>query len=174
MIILTGERQSGKTSLILKLMQHLTRQGCSLSGIVCPGLWQGDQRSGFELLELDTGRKSFLAQRVPGLQPVPFMFDAHSLERGKKALDVSRCQHAEVIIVDELGRLELVGAGWAPCLQSLLDLSRPMQVWVVRKNLLEQIEKHFQLQAAIMDVQDHNCLQTLLTLINQGFRDRHG
>jgi len=167
MILLTGDRHSGKTGFILKLAEQTRRHGRGVAGIACPGLWKNKMRNGFELLELDTGRRHLLSMRVPGLRPIPYMFDALSMEKGKRALSVRRCAAADLIIVDEVGPLELGGGGWAPCLQSLLQLTAPVQVWVVRWPLAQQVQIHFNIKAEFADISQENCMSGLLEKILQ-------
>ena len=168
MILLTGDKHSGKTRFILELAQQTRLHGRRVAGIASPGFWKNGMRNGFELLDLDTGRRQLLSMRVPGLQPVPFMFDALGLESGKKALSAARCSRADLVIVDEVGPLELRGAGWAPCLKELLPLSAPLQIWVVRRSIAEKIQAHFRIKAAWADINQDNCMSGLLERLLQG------
>jgi nucleoside-triphosphatase THEP1 len=152
LIFVTGKPQSGKTSMVLELVGKARNHGLSVSGIACPGLWQKNQRSGFELLELDTGTKMLLSRRISGLKPVPFMFDAQSLEAGHKALCFERCKAARVVVVDEVGRLELADSGWAKSLYPLFSFDIPALLWVVRSNLVEQIKNHFNLKPEVFSI----------------------
>jgi nucleoside-triphosphatase THEP1 len=167
MILLTGDRHSGKTGFILELARQTRCRGRRVAGIACPGLWKNNMRNGFELLELDTGRRHLLSMRVPGLRPIPYMFDALSMEKGKNALSIRRCCGADLIIVDEVGPLELKGQGWASCLHSLLQLSAPVQVWVVRRPLAKQVQAHFCFRAEVADISQQNCISGLLEKILQ-------
>lgn len=167
MILLTGDRHSGKTGFILELARQTRCRGRRVAGIACPGLWKNNLRNGFELLELDTGRRHLLSMRVPGLRPIPYMFDALSMEKGKNALSIPRCHGADLIIVDEVGPLELKGQGWAPCLHNLLQLSEPLQVWVVRRSLAKQVREHFHIRTEVADISRQNCMSGLLEKILQ-------
>ena len=167
MILLKGDRHSGKTGFILELARQTRCRGRRVAGIACPGLWKNNLRNGFELLELDTGRRDLLSMRVPGLRPIPYMFDALSVEKGKNALSIPRCCGADLIIVDEVGPLELKGQGWASCLHSLLQLSAPVQVWVVRRFLAKQVREHFRIRAEVADIRQQNCMSGLLERIVQ-------
>lgn len=162
MILLTGDKQAGKTRFILELAEQTRRHGLRVAGIASPGLWKNGMRSGFELLEMDTGRRHLLSMRVPGLRPIPFMFDALALESGKKALSANRCRRADLILVDEVGPLELRGGGWGPCLRELRQLSAPLQIWVVRRSLAEKVQAHFQLKAQCWDIGQHTGMSGLL------------
>ncbi|MFP4533277.1 MAG: nucleoside-triphosphatase [Desulfobacterales bacterium] len=167
MILLTGDRHSGKTGFVLEHAEQTRCHGLRVAGIACPGLWKNNMRNGFELLELDTGRRHLLSMRVPGLRPIPYMFDALSMEKGKNALSASRGRKADLIIVDEVGPLELEGEGWAPCLHSLLHLCAPLQIWVVRRRLAKRVKAHFGISAEVADINQQNCMSGVLEKILQ-------
>lgn len=173
MIFLTGNPHSGKTGLILDLVRRVNAEGLMVAGIACPGLWQNEMRAGFELLELDTGRQSLLSRRVPGLKPIPYMFDAQSVEKGEQALSASRCQDADLVVVDEVGKLELLGWGWARSLLQLLRLEPLTHLWVVRTSLVNPVQAHFGVQALIINVQDTKCLDRLFEHITMQIRSAH-
>ena len=70
---------------------------------------------------------------------IPFSFFEQGVTAGYDALSVAACKTAEVILVDEIGKLEARGLGWASCLSPLLTLSRSLHIWIVRENLVRQV-----------------------------------
>ena len=173
MILLSADQHQGKTSLILDVVSLVQARGLCCAGIACPGLWADQRRCGFDLLELDTGRRSVLSRRIPGLRPIPYMFDAAGLKQGLAAMAPKRCEFAHLVVVDEVGPLELAGGGWARCLPPLLSLTGPVQVWVVRRSLVQAVQEHFQLQAEVLDLDRDACLPSLLRSVSgaQGKRN---
>lgn len=154
MILLTGYKHSGKTGRVLEISRRARLQGLRTAGVACPGLWHGSIRAGFDLLELDTGMLHVLSRSLRGLKPVPFMFDAFGLERGKQALSAERCGSADLVVVDEVGPLELEGGGWARCLDNLCRLTGPAQIWVVRKSLVRKVSRHFGISPDVADISE--------------------
>ena len=135
--------------MVLELADRLKTHGIAVAGIACPGMWEKGRRSGFALLELDTGNKMPLARRVDGLRPVPFLFDARGLEKGDLALSEKRCKNAGVVVIDEVGKIELAGGGWAGALERLLALDGPVLLWVVRTRLVDQVKSRFGVQPEV-------------------------
>lgn len=162
LVFLTGDQQGGKTSLVLDLAQQARSSSLHVAGIACPGLWEAGERSGFDLLELDTGRRISLSRRVPGLRPVPFRFESAALESGRQALAVSRWQRADLVVVDEVGPLELQGGGWACMLPGLLSRGHQLKIWVVRRSVIQKVKEYFGVQPVIEDVSNTNCLDRML------------
>jgi len=153
MIFVTGERHAGKTGLVLELVHQARAKGLQVAGIVSPGLWSEGRRAGFDLLEVDTGRRYVLSRQIQGLRPVPYMFDAEGVRKGRAALSIDRCRNADLVIVDEVGPLELKGGGWAQVLPGLLSLSRPVHIWVVRRSLTQAVQDTFQVRAQVFELE---------------------
>ncbi len=120
-IVITGALHSGKSTLVQRLVDTLRSRGYRISGILARGLWQGDIRSGFEVENLTTGASTALAVRQPVTTPeqLAFKFFPEGIEAGMGALSVDICRSADVIAIDEIGKLELTGGGWASCVDSL-------------------------------------------------------
>ena len=143
-IILTGAVQCGKSTLAEKLFNRLKTKDITMAGILARGLWKNNQREGFDLMDIQTGKVTPLARRSAELPPqnkdkIPFSFFEQGVTAGYNALSVARCKTAAIILVDEIGKLEAKGLGWAPCLSPLLTLSRSMHIWIVREKLVRQV-----------------------------------
>jgi nucleoside-triphosphatase THEP1 len=143
-IILTGAVQCGKSTLAEKLINRLETKDITMAGILARGLWKNNQREGFDLMDIRTGKVTPLARRSAELAPpnkdkIPFSFFEQGVTAGYDALSVAACKTAEVILVDEIGKLEARGLGWASCLSPLLTLSRSLHIWIVRENLVRQV-----------------------------------
>jgi nucleoside-triphosphatase THEP1 len=147
LIMVSGPAHSGKTTLVLRLLHRLRRQGRKPAGILAEGHWQDHRRSGFTLVDLSDGRRTPLADLIRDRGPngFPYAFHPEGLAAGRRALALSRCAGADLLVIDEVGSLELRGAGWADVLPPLLDRCRLPQLWVVQSAWLEAVCKKWQL-----------------------------
>ena len=68
-----------------------------------------------------------------------FDFFDKGMRAGAQALDCNACRQADIIVVDELGRLEARGEGWAPQVNALLALRKPVFIFIVRLDCLQKI-----------------------------------
>jgi nucleoside-triphosphatase THEP1 len=164
-IIVSGHCQSGKTTLLSALVYVLRREDVKVAGILAEGLWENGVRSGFNLIDLFDNSSVSLSRRIPDNDPrngIPFDFYEAGLAAGMKALSPTRCAGADVVIVDEVGFLELQGKGWSSALQALLEIDGIVHVWAVRRKLLDTVRAAWGLEAArIVSVEEPDALYRL-------------
>lgn len=149
-VILTGERGEGKTTLCIALAERARRAGWTVGGIVSPGHWEGGQRDMYRVRDLLSGEERVLARRSEraGTPRVgAFSFDPDGITFGRQALESAIAAKVQLLFVDEVGPLELRGDGWAPILHRLLSEATGAMVWVVRGELVEEVQKSYPLLA---------------------------
>lgn len=138
--IIAGAQGSGKSTLAADLAQALRERGVKVGGVSAPGLWAAGERDGFDVRDLAGGNSVPLCRKSgpdSWTSQGPFRFSPQGLELGRKALAAAAAA-ADVIIVDEVGPLELRGEGWAPELDVLARRGKPM-AWVVRESLVQEV-----------------------------------
>lgn len=131
-VLLTGYPGVGKTTIIRELVGQL--QGCP-GGFYTEEIREGRGRVGFRIVTLD-GREAILAHA--GIRGHPrvgkYGVDVKALERvGVKALREA-IAHAEYVIVDEIGKMELFSSEFCAAVQEALDSPRPVIATIMRGN----------------------------------------
>ncbi len=164
-VIITGGVQTGKSTLAAALTAFLKAEGIPMAGILATGLWKNGRRQGFDLTDLATGVITPLARRVDRVEAraiMPFEFFEEGMTAGRKALDGEITANAVMVMVDEVGKLELMGKGWGPFMSSLISNSRAVHVWVVRENLVRDVCLRWNLdRVEIVHVDDEDALERL-------------
>ena len=143
-LILAGDPGQGKTRLATEIVRHLRDRGIVVGGVLAPGFWRDGERWGFDVVDVLDGRTESLCRKDAPQQDVaagPFHFLPEGLQFGRDALSVERLQTAgaDVVIVDEVGPLELSAAGWAEALDTLAEHWRGPMLWVVRRALVNKV-----------------------------------
>ncbi|MBI4061997.1 MAG: DUF2478 domain-containing protein [Elusimicrobia bacterium] len=137
--LIAGDKAQGKTTLALAAADALRARGLSVAGIAAPGLWKDGQREGFDIIDLQDGRRLPLCRRqAPAAwteRTGPYRFSPEGLALGRRALGAD----ADVLIVDEVGPLELSGGGWAAGLDRLASARFGPMLWVARTGLIGEI-----------------------------------
>jgi nucleoside-triphosphatase THEP1 len=141
-LIITGAQGEGKSTLVGTLARAAREAGLSLGGLQAPGFWEMGRRSGFDAVDLGGGeRRPLCRTEGPGDWPSqgPFRFSPEGLAFGRQALDAALRRDPDVVIVDEVGPLELRGEGWSAGLDALVRGRRRPMVWAVRQGLIDEV-----------------------------------
>jgi len=151
--IISGKQGSGKTTFLTKLIEHLHKENKLAGGIIAHGFWKNNERSGFELENIRTGEKIILCQTDPvqGWEKFRrFYFNPEGFVFGNSALEPEYIANTDIIVIDEVGPLELEDKGWAQAIKSLLKTTGKPVIFVVRESLTKDIIKHFKIENSIV------------------------
>ena len=151
--ILTGAQGSGKTTLLGKLIPLIRQHGRSIAGIRAPVVIDLGIRTGYNVEDIRTGDMLPLCRtsnRNATVSTGPFGFDREGLRFGSAALSLDAVGQRDVVIVDEIGPLELTGGGWAPALRPLLESYDGTLLLVVRPDMLQSVLKRWNIQPAMV------------------------
>jgi nucleoside-triphosphatase THEP1 len=140
LLILTGERGSGKTVLCSRLVEAARKSGWQVSGLVTPAVFEGGQKTAIDVMDLASGARRLLARvRREGdtdIHTIHWTFDNQALDWGNRILEGS--VPCNLLVVDELGPLELLRKqGWTAALDALASALFDLAVVVIRPELIE-------------------------------------
>ena len=108
-LLLTGSPGVGKTSVLLRIVESLKAKGYSVGGMLSREVQARGGRVGFEILDLSTGRKGWLARvsREQGPRVGRYHVNVGDLDEiGVRAI-ADAVVNSDVIIIDEIGPMEL-------------------------------------------------------------------
>lgn len=136
-VVITGRSGSGKTPAVMRLAAALSERGVAFFGFVQPPLWREGQKAGFDLTDLRSGTHAPLGRRVDGggQHGTPFVFDEAGFALARRALAAPPCD--AVLIVDEIGPVELRGQGHWPAVARAWRNGQPRAaVLTLRRQLI--------------------------------------
>ena len=168
--ILSGEKGSGKTSILQKLLPELKLKNLTVTGILQIGLWKDDLRYGYDILNIESGITIPLCRiNAPdaGITAGPFKFYPEAIQFGKNALKVSTVAHYDVAIIDEIGPLELSGSGWANSLNDILQSFSGTMIIVIRNSHINDIISKFQITPSAIWNSDEIAIKDSVDQITQ-------
>ena len=164
--LLTGSQGSGKTTVMERAIARMRDAGVTVGGILSHVRYADGERIGYDIEDVLTGERAVLCRKehsadirrehdadnrsehAAGVQSVgPFVFHPEGLSIGAEALAVRSEHPATVVIVDEVGPLELRGEGWAASVRNLLNSDTPAILLVVRPALVKQIQQEWRFVA---------------------------
>ncbi|MEW5997095.1 MAG: NTPase [Candidatus Micrarchaeota archaeon] len=122
----TGRPKSGKTTLIMRVVEELRKMGLRVGGFITPEEKEHGTRKGFHVKDLESGKAAPLAVAGGGGPKVgKYGVDVKSFE-GIALPAMERFGEYDVIVVDEIGRMELESAGFADALDEILKSKTPL------------------------------------------------
>lgn len=148
-MILTGKQNSGKTTRLLHLYEELKKKNAHVVGFAAPGTWQNEVKTGFNLLNLSTGKILPLASNYQQEGYIPFgrfFFNPTAIEAGTSILQQTHYPKDTIVLVDEIGKFELDGELWHDAYFQLLKQQNLFLLTVVRESLVEKIIDKFNLK----------------------------
>lgn len=169
--IITGDVSEGKTGFLAGLLQRFRDKDFLVGGFYAPRIMQDGKTLGYDLVFVETGNKvSFLRIKQNGESGGigKFEIDTETLEQGKRILSIENSRGKDVVIIDEIGRLELQGRGWSSCLESLLTIQHLCLLITIRKDILNLVIEKFKIRdPAIYRVSESDMNMVLTSVVDR-------
>ncbi|MFC1872735.1 nucleoside-triphosphatase [Chloroflexota bacterium] len=135
LIIITGKIGSGKTTVCQKVADQLQSSGRTVGGV----LTIKNSPSEISVQNIVTGQTHPLANETKdynGPGTPRYSFSAIGIAFGNETISNAAHDAANVVIIDELGQLELKGEGFAPTLCLITGGNIECCIAVIRDELL--------------------------------------
>ncbi len=142
--ILTGGVGSGKTSFLRGLVENLRKAGIYFNGFLSLRVMTRGETEGYDLLVIREGRSQPFLRRTnsgEGQRVGPYLMLPDGLAQANEIIRRSRA--GDLLIVDEIGPLELEGRGLWPALKDALFDEQRRSLVVIRENLLQEFRDVF-------------------------------
>lgn len=143
---ITGLPGAGKTQALLKVIEMLEDDGKKVGGMITEPIMRRGRREGFYVMDwASKDRKVFASKDIQSKTMVGrYGVDVSALDEvGVKAL-----QHAtancDVIVIDEVGKMEVESEGFVTAVKEALDADKPLLLTLHKKSrnpLLQDIRR---------------------------------
>ncbi|MGC9344136.1 MAG: nucleoside-triphosphatase, partial [Bacteroidales bacterium] len=114
--IVTGEINHGKTRYLRELYELLIEKNIKTGGFTSNGIINKEGLKDFEICNLSDNKSMHLASRnqYPGYIKMneSFYFNPAAIEFGNNILEDTLKNNSSVVIIDEIGPIELNGRVW--------------------------------------------------------------
>jgi nucleoside-triphosphatase THEP1 len=139
-IILSGPVHGGKTSLVQKSLGRWASRGLRFGGFLSLYVRDAGGAEGYDFLDLKDGRRLPFLRRTgePDWERIgPYYFIPQALAAARSL--ILAADPAEVLIVDEVGPLELAHGGLWPALREIIFQPQLKTLLVAREDILEDL-----------------------------------
>lgn len=139
-IIIKGDTGEGKTTFTGKIIEHLRKNNKRVSGFLAIGVHEEGKRIGFDLQDISTSDQFRLCRTTMQegwMKTGIYFFDPDGISRGEAILAKAALGNNDLIVIDEIGPMEMNDQVWAKSVKLLCQSSDVLQLWVVRRNLVD-------------------------------------
>ncbi|RLG92544.1 MAG: hypothetical protein DRO36_01175 [Candidatus Hecatellales archaeon] len=145
-VFLTGVPGVGKTTVIKRVVSALKDRGMVVGGMLTFEVRKEGKRIGFEVIDVLTGKKGFLAT-LQGSGPKLGKYVVNLKDLVEVGVEAIRraLREADVVVVDEVGPMELFSNEFRETVKTALDNIKPLLGTVhyrARDTLIDSIKKN--------------------------------
>jgi len=162
-VIITGEVHNGKTTFTQKIVADLLGQNIRIAGFFSIGINENGIRTGFNLAEIGSSRQIELCSDKKDekrLKYGRYYFNSDAISLGNEILNSNNLSDKQLIVIDEVGHLELNGQGWSNAIENITRTNTTPQLWIVRKSLVQKCTRRWNIgNAYIFDITENNIQQ---------------
>ena len=128
LIFVTGPPGIGKTSVLLRSVNGLKNRGHEIGGMISRDVREGGVRVGFEIMDFSTGQRGWLAHvnQPTGPKISKYRVNLTDLEAIGVSSILDAIRNADIIIVDEIGPMELFSSGFKDAVIQAVESDKPV------------------------------------------------
>jgi nucleoside-triphosphatase len=143
-ILLTGVPGVGKTTIVSRLCANCSAKGITVHGVTTREMRENGQRVGFKITDVATGAEGWLARKdLPdGPRVGSYRVVTANLEQiGVAALDRAMEGHASIVVVDEIGPMEMTSVSFRNAVSRIFDKEEPVVATVKLGSHYPEVDK---------------------------------
>ncbi len=143
---ITGLPGAGKTYALMKVMEMLEADGMTVGGMITEPIVKKNRREGFYVMDwASKERRVFASKDIESKITVGrYGVDVTALEEvGVRALQYATA-NSDVIVIDEVGKMEVESPGFIAAVKDALDADKPLILTLHKKSrnpLLQDIRR---------------------------------
>ena len=168
--ILTASIGEGKTTYAKKLIDLFRNKGTSVGGVISERVMMNSQTTGYDLVNIETGESAILLRHDGkcGSERIGrYTICKGGIERGNEILRSLASRKIQLIIIDEVGLLELQDKGWTESINQLMAESSVNLLITVRTDYVDAVIKKWDIRNAVtFDVRKTEYTDTAISILN--------
>ncbi len=143
---ITGLPNTGKTQLLMKVIEMLEADELKVGGMITEAIIFKNKKVGFYVIDWLTKKKrKFAHENIESkIHVEEYGVDMRALDAvGVKAINLA-IKEADVIIIDEVGKMEVESPGFVAAVNEALDCDKPLILTLHKKSrnpLLQDIRR---------------------------------
>jgi len=128
LFFITGAPGIGKTTVLLRTVEALKTMGFRVGGMVSREVRERETRVGFEIVDFETETRGWLAHmnQPDGPQVSKYRVNLRDLETIGAASIRNAVTRAQIIIIDEIGPMELFSSAFKDAVLQAINSHKPI------------------------------------------------
>ncbi|MEM2953285.1 MAG: NTPase [Candidatus Bathyarchaeia archaeon] len=144
-LLLTGNPGIGKTTTLLRIVEALKAKGYRVGGMVSREVRDGGTRVGFEILDLSTNRRGWLAHvnQKTGPQVGKYRVNIEDLNNVGVEAILNAVKNCDVVAIDEIGPMELFSEKFKQAVKDAVESGKLLIGvihWKAKDKLIDMIK----------------------------------
>lgn len=145
-LLLTGSPGVGKTTLLLKIVDILRAKGYRVGGMASREVRLSGTRIGFEILDLTSGKRGWLAHvnQKTGPQIGKYRVNLEDLDKVGVEAILKAVRECDIVVVDEIGPMELFSEKFKLAVNDTLKSEKLLVGvihWKARDKLVDAVKR---------------------------------
>jgi nucleoside-triphosphatase THEP1 len=143
--IISGKKGEGKTSFIKEFIEYFKENKLSFGGIISEKQVQDEDCVAYEIVDVESGHKAqFLVKGdIEGCEKImKFSILSEGLEFGN-AIIKAAIENKDIIIIDEVGLLELQNRGWYQSIENIIKSQNKIFIITARDIFVDELVEKF-------------------------------
>jgi len=146
LMFVTGPPSIGKTSVLLRSVNGLRNRGYAIGGMISREVREGGVRVGFEIMDFSTEERGWLAHinQPTGPKISKYRVNLTDLEAIGVSSILYAIRSADMIIVDEIGPMELFSSAFRDAVVQAAESEKPVLGTIhfgLRNSLVNSLKK---------------------------------
>jgi nucleoside-triphosphatase len=165
--VVTGSPGVGKTTVLVKLIDVLKNRCFSIGGMLTREVRVAGERVGFELSDIDEGRRGWLAgaDQKEGPQVGKYRVNLGDLNNIGANAVLKAVECSDIVVVDEVGPMELLSDQFVQAVERAINSSKPVVCtvhWKMRNQVIDRIERREDAETFVVSLQNRDRLHEVL------------
>lgn len=167
-LLLTGNPGVGKTTVLMKTVKALKERGIHVGGMISREVREGGTRVGFEILDLTSSRRGWLAHvnQKSGPQVGKYRVNMEDLNAIGAQAVTEAVEKCEVIAIDEIGPMELFSERFKEAVRKALESHKLVLAvvhWKAQDTLINEAKKREDAETTSVTLENRESLHKQIT-----------
>jgi nucleoside-triphosphatase len=166
-MLLTGSPGIGKTTVLIKIVDSLKAKGYKVGGMISREVRSRGSRVGFEILDIIGLRRGWLAHgdQPTGPRVGKYRVNIEDLNSIGAETIVRAVGEADVIVIDEIGPMELFSEKFKQAVQMAVESGKPLLGvvhWKAKDKLIDDVKNRDDVEIYNVNLENRDKLHDVI------------